>query len=113
MIEAVARETGILIERMTLAAGHSQNMDDGEIVLIQQGWLVMVMNVNRDSGNTGLHSRSLVCLVVPLGASSKAEPPFRTSHRTPKPKVNMYYWARNKCLQNVISTTQAGSGRLV
>ena len=24
-----------------------------------------------------------------------------------------YYWARNKCLQNVISTTQAGPGRLV
>ena len=23
------------------------------------------------------------------------------------------YWARNKCLQNVISTTQAGPGRLV
>ena len=23
------------------------------------------------------------------------------------------YWARNKCLQNVISTTQAGLGRLV
>ena len=26
---------------------------------------------------------------------------------------DLVYWARNKCLQNMISTTQAGLGRLV